>query len=128
MLPAKPTRLVVIKPRHAVCRGWQKSTATCGHVWLWIEKPAPVSRGIAKETAPSESGAGSFVCVCRDASSYPSNSFTLADMARPSAWPASFLVATPITLPMSLGPLAPVSAMMAFRAASSSSALICLGR
>lgn len=32
---------------------------------------------------------------------YPSNSFTLAEMARPSALPASFLVATPMTLPIS---------------------------
>ena len=59
---------------------------------------------------------------------YPNNSFTLAEMARPSAKPASFLVAVPITLPMSLGPVAPTSAMISFRAASSSSALICLGK
>lgn len=32
---------------------------------------------------------------------YPNISFTLAEMARPSAFPANFLVATPITLPMS---------------------------
>lgn len=59
---------------------------------------------------------------------YPKSSLTLAEMARPSASPASFLVAVPITLPMSLGPSAPTSAMMAFSAASSSSALICFGR
>ena len=59
---------------------------------------------------------------------YPNNSFTLAEMARPSANPANFLVAVPITLPMSFGPVAPTSAMMAFKATSSSSALICLGR
>ena len=37
--------------------------------------------------------------------SYPNNSFTLAEMARPSARPANFLVAVPITLPISFGPV-----------------------
>ena len=59
---------------------------------------------------------------------YPSNSLTLAEMARPSACPARRLVAVPITLPMSLALVAPTSAMMAFRAASSSASLICFGR
>ena len=59
---------------------------------------------------------------------YPKSSFTLAEMARPSASPASFLVAVPITLPISFGPSAPTSAMIAFKAASSSSALICFGK
>ena len=34
-------------------------------------------------------------------------SFTLSEMARPSALPASCLLATPITLPMSFGDVAP---------------------
>ena len=38
---------------------------------------------------------------------YASNAFTFWEINFPSALPASCLVATPITLPMSLGPSAP---------------------
>ena len=45
---------------------------------------------------------------------YPNNSFTLAEIARPSANPASFLEATPITFPMSLPLVAPTSAIISY--------------
>ena len=48
---------------------------------------------------------------------YPKSSFTLAEMARPSASPANFLEATPITLPISLPLVAPVSVIISFNAA-----------
>lgn len=52
------------------------------------------------------------------------NSFlTVSEIVRPSACPASCLVATPITLPISEGALAPTCSIMAFSAVSSSSAL-----
>ena len=41
-----------------------------------------------------------------------SRAFTMALMLLPSAWPASCLVAAPITLPISPGPAAPVSVMV----------------
>ena len=47
---------------------------------------------------------------------YPKSSFTLAEIARPSASPANFLEATPITLPMSFPLVAPVSAIISFSA------------
>ena len=59
---------------------------------------------------------------------YCNNSFTFAEIARPSASPANFLEATPITLPISFPLVAPVSAMISFNATSSSSAVICLGK
>lgn len=59
---------------------------------------------------------------------YCNNSFTFAEMARPSARPASSLLATPITLPMSFPLVAPTRAMISFSFASSSSAESCLGR
>ena len=65
---------------------------------------------------------------CGSSGSYPKSSFTLAEIARPSASPANFLEATPITLPMSFPLVAPVSAIISFSAASSSSAVICFGR
>lgn len=59
---------------------------------------------------------------------YANNSFTLAEMALPSARPASFLEARPITLPISLALVAPTSAMMARSSASNSSGVRALGR
>ncbi len=53
-----------------------------------------------------------------------SNFFTASEIARPSARPANCFVATPITLPMSDGALAPTCSIMAFRALSSSTPLI----
>ena len=49
-------------------------------------------------------------------------------MVRPSALPASFLEATPITRPISFAEVAPTSAMMAVSSALSSYAVSCLGR
>lgn len=54
-----------------------------------------------------------------------SKSFTLAEIAFPSARPASFLVATPITFPMSAGLEAPVSEIICRNSFSSSSSLNC---
>ncbi len=59
---------------------------------------------------------------------YCNNSFTFAEIARPSARPASSLLATPITLPMSFPLVAPTRAMISFSLASSSSAESCFGR
>ena len=59
---------------------------------------------------------------------YDKSFFTIAEIAFPSALPASCLVATPITLPISWGVVAPTSAIMPFTASVSSSSLICLGR
>ena len=50
----------------------------------------------------------------------PNNSFTFSEIALPSALPANWRVATPITLPMSCGPAAPTSAMIAAMIVSSS--------
>ena len=49
-----------------------------------------------------------------------SNFFTASEIARPSARPANCFVATPITLPISDGALAPTCSIMAFKALSSS--------
>ena len=66
--------------------------------------------------------------LCVENGDYPKSSFTFAEIARPSASPANFLEATPITLPISLPLVAPTSAMISFNAASSSSADICFGK
>ena len=55
-------------------------------------------------------------------------SFTLSEMARPSALPASCLLATPITLPISLGDVAPTCSMIALTATVSSASDIICGR
>src|SRR5690606_6203218 len=59
---------------------------------------------------------------------YPNRALTLWEISLPSAFPANFLVATPITFPISLVPLAPTSFIICFRADSSSPSLSCLGR
>jgi hypothetical protein len=59
---------------------------------------------------------------------FASNSFTAAEIALPSARPASFLVAAPITLPISAGEEAPVSAIICCSSAFSSSPLNWAGK
>ena len=59
---------------------------------------------------------------------YANNSLTLAEISLPSARPASFFEATPITLPISFIDVAPTSAITALTSAASSSAVSCLGR
>ena len=73
-----------------------------------------------------EDGESLFKGCCFDL--YARSFFTAAEMARPSARPASFLVAMPITLPMSCGLVAPTSAMIFVSSASSSASVSCLGR
>ena len=58
---------------------------------------------------------------------YCNNFLTASEIARPSACPASCLVATPITFPISAGEAAPTCAIIAFRTVSSSSPLNCFG-
>ena len=59
---------------------------------------------------------------------YPKSCFTFAEIAAPSAFPASCFEATPITFPISFMPVAPTYSMMAFTAAVSSSSESCFGR
>lgn len=53
-----------------------------------------------------------------------SSSFTAAEIVLPSAWPASCLVAIPITLPMSAGEEVPTCSIIFFKASFNSVSLI----
>ena len=59
---------------------------------------------------------------------YESSSLTLAEISLPSARPASFFEATPITLPISFIDVAPTSAITAFTSAVSSSGVRLFGQ
>ncbi len=59
---------------------------------------------------------------------YARSFFTRVEITRPSARPARRFVATPMTLPMSDGLLAPTSAMMALSCSSISASESCFGR
>src|SRR4051812_22414349 len=59
---------------------------------------------------------------------FDNNSFTIVLMVLPSARPASCLLAIPITLPISAGDVAPVSAIIFFTIVFSSVSSSCFGR
>lgn len=87
----------------------------------------------AARSAHATRGTG-FVCRLRRlAERAQRRRYFNSDLTAPLALPKSILPAkrsfsTPITLPISLGPAAPVSWMTAVMAALTSASLICLGR
>ena len=64
----------------------------------------------------------------RQGNNQASSALTFSLMVRPSARPARRLEATPMTLPISLGEVAPTSAMISRSAVVSSSSVRALGR